>query len=103
MRTDLHGDIPGRQRLGHQRPVVLTPAIGSLPITAREVSPACLLFKCGCAGLVPLDPTLPYHPSAAVTDSMSQRPSFVLQLTCVLTRAVLSLVLMPNDNLNLNH
>jgi hypothetical protein len=33
---------------------------------------------------------------------MSQRPSFVLQLTCVGTSAVLSLVPMPNDNLNLN-
>lgn len=105
MRTDLHDDIPSRQRPGHQRPimpVVLMPAIRSLPNTGQKAPPVCLPFMCGRAGLVPLDPTLPYHPIAAITDSMSQRPSFVLQLTCVGTSAVLSLVPMPNDNLNLN-
>lgn len=101
MRTVLSGDIPSRQRAVHLRlnlPVALTPAIGTLPITAREVSPACLPSISGRAGLVLLDLSLPHHLSAAVSDSMSQRPSFVLQPTCVRSSAVLPLVLVPNNN-----
>jgi hypothetical protein len=57
---------------------VLTPAVASLPITARKASPVCLPFMCGRAGLVPLDPTLPHHPSATdsvLTHSLRQGPN----------------------------
>jgi len=82
-------------------PVVLTPVLGSL-ITARENSPAHLPFISRRAGLVFLNLTLSYHPSAAVTDSMSPRTSFDLQPTCVGTSAVLSLIPRSNHNQNLN-
>jgi hypothetical protein len=79
MRTDLHGETAGRQRPGHQRPitpVLLTLAIGSLTIAAREDSPTYLSMIGGRAGYISLSPRFTYHPNATVTDSLSQRPSF---------------------------
>ena len=80
--ADLHGDIPIRRPPGDQRPimpVVLPSTIGSLPVTAREVFPACPPLMRRLAGLASLESTLPCRSSAVdslLTDSMKQRPNW---------------------------